>query len=55
MKTLIKEVHIFPEPSGAASTALLETGVRDRLGKNVVVVVSGGNVSLELLSRVLSQ
>jgi threonine dehydratase len=55
MKTLIKEVHIFPEPSGAASTALLETGARDRLGKNVVVVVSGGNVSLELLSRVLAQ
>jgi threonine dehydratase len=55
MKTLIKEVHIFPEPSGAASTALLETGVKDRLGENVVLVVSGGNVSLELLSRVLPQ
>jgi threonine dehydratase len=55
MKTLIKEVHIFPEPSGAASTALLEAGAKDRLGKNVVVVVSGGNVSLELLLRVLSQ
>ena len=53
MKTLIREVHIFPEPSGAASTALLETGVRDRLGKNVVIVVSGGNVSLELLSKVI--
>lgn len=53
MKTLIREVHIFPEPSGAASTALLETGVGDRLGKNVVIVVSGGNVSLELLSKVI--
>jgi threonine dehydratase len=55
VKTLIKEVHIFPEPSGAASTALLESGARDRLGKNVVLVVSGGNVSLELLLKVLSQ
>ena len=55
MKTLIKEVHIFPEPSGAASTAFLETGVKKKLGENVVVVVSGGNVSLELLSKVLSQ
>ncbi len=55
MKTLIKEVHIFPEPSGAASTAFLETSARDRLGENVVVVVSGGNVSLELLSKVISQ
>jgi threonine dehydratase len=55
MKTLIKEVHIFPEPSGAASTAFLETGVKKKLGENVVVVVSGGNVSLELLSKVLTQ
>src|SRR2546426_12665916 len=55
MRTMIREVHIFPEPSGAASTALLEAGVKERQGKNVVVVVSGGNVSLELISRVLSQ
>jgi threonine dehydratase len=55
MKLLIREAHIFPEPSGAASTAVL---LADRnlntLGEKVVVVVSGGNVSLELLARTLA-
>jgi len=54
MKLLIREAHIFPEPSGAASTAvLLANRDVERLGKRVVVVVSGGNVSLELVSKVL--
>ncbi len=54
MKLLIREAHIFPEPSGAASTAvLLANRDVERLGKRVVIVVSGGNVSLELVSRVL--
>src|SRR5881396_3045118 len=45
MKLLIREAHIFPEPSGAASTAvLLANRDVERLGKKVVVVVSGGNV-----------
>ena len=55
MRILIREAHIFPEPSGAASTAvLLANGNRDKLGEKVVLVVSGGNVSLELLARTLS-
>ena len=54
MKLLIREAHIFPEPSGAASTAvLLANRDVERLGKRVVIVVSGGNVSLELVSGVL--
>jgi threonine dehydratase len=54
MKLLIKEAHIFPEPSGAASTAVLLTHRNvERLGKKVVVVVSGGNVSLALVSKIL--
>ncbi len=54
MKLLIREAHIFPEPSGAASTAvLLANRDVERFGKRVVVVVSGGNVSLELVSKVL--
>ncbi len=54
MRLLIREAHIFPEPSGAASTAVLLTQ-RDieRLGEKVVVVVSGGNVSLTLLSKII--
>jgi threonine dehydratase len=55
MRLLIKEAHIFPEPSGAASTAALLTK-RDvaKLGEKVVIVVSGGNVSLDLVSKILA-
>jgi len=55
MRLLIREAHIFPEPSGAASTAvLLANRNLEKLGERVVVVVSGGNVSLDLVSKVLA-
>ena len=55
MKMLIRDAHIFPEPSGSASLALLATKQNEReLGDRVVVVVSGGNVSRELLKGFLS-
>src|SRR5438128_11197298 len=55
MKLLIEETHIFPEPSGSAPLAvLLKPENRSRLGNRVVLVVSGGNVSLSLLNRLLS-
>ncbi len=55
MKLLIREAHIFPEPSGAAPLALLATSNSlKRLGDKVVLVVSGGNVSLDLLKRALA-
>lgn len=55
MRIIAREAHIFPEPSGAASTAVLlaNRGV-EMLGERVVLVVSGGNVSLNLLKEVLS-
>ena len=55
MKTLIREAHIFPEPSGAASLAVLSHPVHiERLGEKVVLVISGGNVSLNLLAKTLA-
>src|SRR5438309_3985219 len=55
MKQLIQEAHIFPEPSGSAPLAvLLKPENRSRLGNRVVLFVSGGNVSLSLLNRLLS-
>jgi threonine dehydratase len=55
MKLLIEEAHIFPEPSGSAPLAVLSKPEnRSRLGNRVVLVVSGGNVSLSLLNRLLS-
>ena len=55
MKLLIEEAHIFPEPSGSAPLAVLSKPENlNKLGDRVVLVVSGGNVSLSLLNRLLS-
>ena len=55
MKLLIQNAHIFPEPSGSAPLAVLSKAEESRkLGGRVVLVISGGNVSLRLLSRLLS-
>jgi threonine dehydratase len=55
MKLLIQEAHIFPEPSGSAALAVLAQAEESRkLGDRVVLVISGGNVSLNLLTRLLS-
>ena len=54
MKQLVLEAHIFPEPSGSAPLAVLsKTEESRRLGDRVVLVISGGNVSLNLLSKLL--
>jgi threonine dehydratase len=55
MKLLIEEAHIFPEPSGSAPLAVLsKPDESNKLGDRVVLVISGGNVSLDLLNRLLS-
>ena len=55
MKLLMHEAHIFPEPSGSAPLAVLsKTEEPRKLGDRVVLVISGGNVSLNLLTRLLS-
>jgi threonine dehydratase len=54
MSLLAREAHIFAEPSGAAPVAALLAGRElGRLGKKVVCVISGGNVSLQLLRRAI--
>jgi threonine dehydratase len=56
MKFLVHDAHIFPEPSGSAPLAgLISEGNTTDLGRRVVLVISGGNVSADLLSRVLSR
>lgn len=55
MKLLIRDAHIFPEPSAAVSVAALLAGRETNgLGKRIVLVITGGNVSLNLLARNLS-
>ncbi|MDA4121730.1 MAG: threonine/serine dehydratase [Thaumarchaeota archaeon] len=56
MKMMIKHARVFPEPSGAVGlSALLANRDVERLGKRVVIVVSGGNVSQKLLCQVLAE
>jgi threonine dehydratase len=55
MRLIVKEARIFPEPSAAASVAALLAGRdTDRLGKRIVFIISGGNVSQKLLAQILS-
>jgi threonine dehydratase len=53
-KILIKEARIIAEPSGAAALAPLISRKQRDLGERVVVVISGGNISLDLLARILA-
>ena len=50
---LLETTHLLAEPAGAASTAAaLKLG--DRLaGKKVVLILSGGNITLEQLRAVM--
>jgi threonine dehydratase len=52
IEVLLLGEHVLAEPAGAASTAaLLQSGVA--CGDHVVLVVSGANISREVLQRVL--
>jgi threonine dehydratase len=51
----MKECHLVVEPSAAAAIAALLEKTKLRAGEKVVVVVSGGNISLKILGAVLSK
>jgi threonine dehydratase len=52
IEVLLLEEHVLAEPAGSASTAaLLQSGVD--CGNHVVLVVSGANISREVLKRAL--
>ena len=53
--TALNECHLVIEPSAAAVIAALLEKVHPKAGENVVLVVSGGNVSLKTLASVLSK
>jgi threonine dehydratase len=53
-RTLIRTARIIAEPSGAAAFAPLLSPSSHSLGRRVVVVVSGGNISQDLLREILS-
>jgi threonine dehydratase len=53
--TTMKECHLIIEPSAAAAIAALLQKLHPRKDARIVVVVSGGNVSLKLLQTILSK
>ena len=52
-RAMVNEERIVAEPSGATALAPLLSGVKG-LGRRVVVVISGGNISHDLLVKVLT-
>jgi threonine dehydratase len=53
--TTMKECHLVIEPSAAAAVAASLERLHPSKGAKIVVVVSGGNVSLKLLRTILSK
>jgi threonine dehydratase len=53
MRALILREHVIAEPAGAATTAAFLKKSGDYEGKRVVLMVSGSNVTEELLVRAL--
>ena len=53
--TAVKDCHLVVEPSAAAAIAGLLEKAHLRAEDKVVVVVSGGNISLQIMSRILSK
>ena len=52
---LLVDARVLSEPSGASPLAALRNSLRDIPGRRAVLVVSGGNISPQLLSTVLSR
>ena len=56
MRLLLHHAHVVAEPSGAAPLAALLAGKSaEMLGERAVFVISGGNVSLSLLRKLLGE
>ena len=53
--TVMRECHLVIEPSAAAAVAALLEKAHPKAWEKVVVVVSGGNVSLKALATILSK
>lgn len=54
-KTALEALHLMIEPSAAAVIAVVGRAYKPRRGENLVLVVSGGNISLKLLRELLNE
>ncbi|QQG49414.1 MAG: threonine/serine dehydratase [archaeon] len=55
MYDLLSRARVLAEPAGAAPLAAMKGSLRGEGGSKLVLVVSGGNVSLSLLSSILKE
>ncbi len=55
MFDLLSKARVLAEPAGASPLAAMRGPLRNQRSRKVVLVVSGGNVSLELLGALLSR
>ncbi len=53
-RAMLRNARIVAEPSGAAALAPILSSGAGSIGRRVVVIVSGGNISHELLARMLA-
>ena len=53
MLTMLRSDHVLAEPCGAASVAAVMNGSIDGIGRETVAVVSGGNISIDYLIKLL--
>jgi threonine dehydratase len=54
LRTLVEHAHVLVEPAGAASLAAAWAGRSDLRGRRVVLVLTGANVTIEVLDAALS-
>jgi threonine dehydratase len=52
--SMLRNDHVLAEPSGAASVAALRYAYESRADEKVAAIVSGGNISIDYLSKLLS-
>jgi threonine dehydratase len=52
-RAALESLHILIEPSAAAVLAVLDESYRPKRGENLVLTISGGNISLRLLRELL--
>ena len=53
MLTVLRSDHVLAEPCGAATVAALMNGSIEKMGRETVAVVSGGNISIDYLIKLL--
>jgi len=53
MLTMLRSDHVLAEPCGASSVAAVMNGSIKGKGREIVAVVSGGNISIDYLTKLL--